>query len=142
MRVFLDSNILISASLNLGQVRRLLDRILSVHEPVVSEEALAESRRKLLGKLGQPKADVDRLEALLRQACLVLPLQSGLARVSRDPKDDWVLAAALAAKCHCILSGDLDLTELGRHRGIPILRPRDFLAFEDGRFQQRRLRPK
>lgn len=140
MRIFLDSNILISASLGQGRVRDLMDRIIATHQPVISEECLAELRRKMLGKLSQPKADVDRLEALFRRACTVLPAQTAPPRVSRDPKDDWVLAAAKSGSCHCILSGDADLASLEQHQGIPVLLPRDFLAFEDGRFKRRRKR--
>lgn len=83
---------------------------------------------------------MDEYVRLLRRGITVLPLQSTVAKVSRDPKDDWVLAAAVSAHCHCILSGDADLTDLGSHQGIPILRPRDFLAFEAGRFKLRRQR--
>ncbi|MCC7464345.1 MAG: putative toxin-antitoxin system toxin component, PIN family, partial [Gammaproteobacteria bacterium] len=40
---------------------------------------------------------------------------------SRDPDDDQVLAAALAAKAQMIVSGDKDLLVLGAFQGIPIL---------------------
>jgi uncharacterized protein len=142
VRVLIDSNILISALTFDGQVRKLLRRLLRSRKAVIAEEALAECRRKLLGKLVVPKTAVDDWEAYLRHKAEILPRQGHVPPLSRDPKDDWVLAAALVGHCDCILTGDADLTVLKAHQGIPILRPRDFLAFEDGRFQQRRLRPK
>lgn len=138
MRVFVDSNVLIAAAISDGECRRLLHRILSQHEAVLSEEALAETRRKLSGKLRQDKVVVAAYVDKLRCLAEVLPAQAAPASVSRDPKDDWVLAAALAGRCHCILSGDKDLWVLARHRKVAILRPRDFLAFEAGRFRRRR----
>jgi putative PIN family toxin of toxin-antitoxin system len=41
--------------------------------------------------------------------------------VCRDPKDDIVLACALAAQAHLVGSGDEDLLSLGQFEGIPIL---------------------
>jgi putative PIN family toxin of toxin-antitoxin system len=41
--------------------------------------------------------------------------------VERDPDDDHVLACALAASARLIVSGDLDLLDLGEHQGVPIL---------------------
>lgn len=41
--------------------------------------------------------------------------------VCRDPKDDIVLACALAASAHMVVSGDADLLSLGTFEGIPII---------------------
>jgi len=138
LRVFLDSNVLIAAAISDGECRRLLHRILRQHQAVLSEEALAETSRKLSGKFHQDKAVVALYANKLRNLAEVLPAQVAPARVSRDPKDDWVLAAALAGRCHCILSGDADLWALARHKKVAILRPRDFLAFEAGCFRRRK----
>jgi putative PIN family toxin of toxin-antitoxin system len=44
--------------------------------------------------------------------------------VPHDPDDDQVLACAIAARAHLIISGDRHLLTLGgEHRGIPILSP-------------------
>jgi predicted nucleic acid-binding protein len=41
--------------------------------------------------------------------------------VSRDPDDDQVIATAVAAQADLIVSGDLDLLDLGHYRAIPIV---------------------
>jgi putative PIN family toxin of toxin-antitoxin system len=46
-----------------------------------------------------------------------------LAPVCRDPDDDKVLAAAVAARADWVVSGDLDLLSLGAFQGIRILTP-------------------
>jgi predicted nucleic acid-binding protein len=47
--------------------------------------------------------------------------------VSRDADDDVVLATAVAAGASLIVTGDQDLLVIGRHNGIDIVSPRDFL---------------
>ncbi|MBW4685268.1 MAG: putative toxin-antitoxin system toxin component, PIN family [Komarekiella atlantica HA4396-MV6] len=46
----------------------------------------------------------------------------------RDPKDNFVLAAAIAANAEAIVTGDLDLLVLIEFNGIPILTPQGFLS--------------
>lgn len=138
MRVFLDSNFLISAFITEGEVRRLRDRLFKTHEVVVSEEVLSEVSRKLLGKFNIDKRLIAVNDLYVRAKCRVLPAQGTVPKMTRDPKDDWVLAAAAQASCRCILTGDDDLTVLGAYKKVAILRPRDFLAFEAGKFKRRK----
>ncbi len=46
----------------------------------------------------------------------------------RDPKDNMFLELAVSGQANGIISGDKDLLELHPFRGIPILRPDEFLA--------------
>jgi predicted nucleic acid-binding protein len=45
----------------------------------------------------------------------------------RDPKDDKFLSLAVAGKADCIISGDLDLLDMGAYDGIPVYRAVEFL---------------
>jgi len=46
----------------------------------------------------------------------------------RDPKDNKFLEAAIAGQADAIVSGDADLLDLIAFKGIPILRPAEFLT--------------
>jgi uncharacterized protein len=71
--------------------------------------------------------DITELINLIRlRGELVVPTQT--LSVCRDPKDDKLLEAALAAKTEYIVSGDADLLVLTPFQDISILRPAEFLA--------------
>lgn len=59
--------------------------------------------------------------------------------VCRDPKDDIMIEAALAAGARTIIARDADLTVLKKPFGIRILTPRAWLATL-GRAERRKLR--
>ena len=67
--------------------------------------------------------------AELRQLCEVLDPPPLPQPVCRDPKDDMVLALALAAQVDLIVSGDNDLLVLHPFKDIPIFSPADALLF-------------
>lgn len=52
--------------------------------------------------------------------------------VLRDADDDHVVAAALAAKADCIVSGDDDLLSLGEVAGISVLRATQAISMFEG----------
>ena len=62
-----------------------------------------------------------------KYALVVEPVPLGKRR-SRDPKDDILLACALAAGAKFIVSNDQDLLALEKPFGIEILRPAQFIA--------------
>ena len=65
------------------------------------------------------------MEALLSLVEVVqdLPIEPV---VKRDPDDDKILACAIAAQAHWIVSGDDHLLSLKSYREISILTPRQF----------------
>lgn len=65
------------------------------------------------------------LAALLAQA-EVTPGQLTLPGVTRDPKDDAVVACAVEESADLIVSGDQDLLALGQYEGIQVVTPAQF----------------
>jgi putative PIN family toxin of toxin-antitoxin system len=65
------------------------------------------------------------IEALVDRSRFANPSEE--IQVCRDPDDDKFLELAVSESATCIVSGDADLLELNPFRGIPIMKPADFL---------------
>ncbi|MBN1425657.1 putative toxin-antitoxin system toxin component, PIN family [Candidatus Fermentibacteria bacterium] len=130
MKIVLDTNVLVAAFIARGTCHEVLEHCMVHHEVVVSTQILDELQEVLMRKFDYSQAETHAVVDLLqtRVFCVTpapMPLQ-----VCRDPDDDVILATALCGRCTVIVTGDTDLTDLGRYEGITILTPRDFWAFE------------
>jgi uncharacterized protein len=131
VRALLDVNVLIAGLLSrTGSPAHLLGKWLDGEFELVISDLLLDELEKTLAR---PKLrrllDDDEISAFLEL------LRGGLAdRVedpedppnikSRDPKDDYLIAAARAAQAS-LVTGDADLLELSG--SIPVMAPRAFL---------------
>ena len=103
MRVFLDANILFSAS-NPKWLTGLLLEVLAAHGSLVTSEfALQEARRNLSGFSPDLLAGLDEWAA---RAILVENPAHSLSPEELADKDRPILDAAIAGKCTHLLTGD------------------------------------
>lgn len=131
MRVFLDSNVLVSGIAFRGNEHAVLRLAFAPgHHFVLSEDVRDEVLRGLLEKFPSLRAEAMELLVVIRAE-----IQPRMAYTSgptdfpglRDPRDAHVLAAALTAECDLIVTGDKDLLRLGRVGRARIVRPREAL---------------
>lgn len=126
MRVFLDTNVLISAFTTRGLCADLFRYVLARHEMVVGEVVLEELCRVLAAKFGMPSNAVAEIDDFVRGQARVVPRQPAFDVDIRDPDDALVLAAAAVGKAAVLVTGDTDLLDLAPMDGLEILTPRDF----------------
>jgi len=67
------------------------------------------------------------LRTTLEKLCRITEPEQTV-EIVRDPKDDPVLAAAMAANCPYLVTGDHDLLALGTYDGVKIVTASQFLA--------------
>jgi putative PIN family toxin of toxin-antitoxin system len=126
MRLVLDTNVLIAAFISRGLCSEVLEICLKKHEIVLSEALANELRKNLVHKFHLPEKDTEEyLHVLSLHADWVRP--PGLNRlVSRDPKDDAIIATALSGKAAYLVTGDKDLLSLKKFGRVQIITPRVF----------------
>lgn len=130
MRLLLDTNVLIAAFISRGVCHELLAYCVYNHQLITSRALLQEFQQKLVSKFSFTRSEVrDAVSLLVSRFEIVEPAVLDKP-VSRDPNDDFILAAALGGNCDCIITGDKDLKVLKHYRQIPILSPAEFWKFE------------
>ena len=127
MRVFLDTNVLVSAFTTRGICADIVTVALAEHELVVGETVLAELARVLDQKMRMPRATIEETEALLRREADVVSGGPALGTpIVRDPDDLAVLAEAIEGAADLLVSGDRDLLDVANEVPVEVLSPRGF----------------
>jgi len=125
VRVFLDTNVLVSAYAARGLCADLLRLVLGEHALLTGAVNLVELRRVLTERLAAPPEVIALVERALSLAEIV-PTPSALLPVDiRDADDAWVLASAVAGDAAMLVTGDQDLLVLGAAAPLPIVTPRE-----------------
>lgn len=126
MRVFLDTNIIVSAFATRGLCADLFREILAAHTLVTSEYILSETQDVLARGFKVPEETVIEIIALLRRQEMVIT-PATLPQLSIRDRDDLpVVAAAIEAKADYLVSGDKDILSLIPLNDIKIATPREF----------------
>jgi len=132
VRVFLDTNVLVSAFATRGLCADLFRHILTEHDLITGEVVIIELRRVLRDRIKVPAPVVTAIEQLLREQIVVPKPSEPHPLPIRDPDDRWVLASAVAGKADVIVTGDSDLLEVASQSPIPIVDPRGFWTMVRG----------
>lgn len=126
MRVFLDTNVLVSAFATRGVCADVLRVVLAEHTLVTGEVVLRELGRVLRTRIGLPPGAVREIDEFLREY-EVAPKPSARAAVpQRDPDDQWVVASAVESRADVLVTGDRDLLDIAADAPIKIVDPRGF----------------
>ena len=125
MKVFFDTNVLISAHTARGLSADLFRLVLAEHELLTGEINLREFRRVLRRRFKVPAAEAKRVEAELREHTIVPKPREILPHRIRDLDDAFVLASAVNGHADVLVTGDKDLLDVAASVSLPILNPRD-----------------
>ncbi|MEA3350518.1 MAG: putative toxin-antitoxin system toxin component, PIN family [Chloroflexota bacterium] len=135
MRVLLDANLFISYLLNPDRdspVTRVVKAGVGGEYTLLLPAALLEefsrriSTKPYLAERIAP-TDLEQLNAILSTVAEIIPkIKQPIPAVTRDPKDDYLLAYALVGQADYLVSGDQDLLELHRAGKCQIVNPRAF----------------
>ncbi|MCP9915355.1 putative toxin-antitoxin system toxin component, PIN family [Cyanobium sp. ATX 6F1] len=123
MRVFFDTNVLVSAFLARGLCSDLLRLVLTEHT-LVSSEVVLDELRDVLGRKGRlPPAQIEAIEKLLRDQPVGARPPEHLELGLVDADDEWVVASAVLIEADLFVTGDQGVLACSRPP-LPILNPR------------------
>ena len=126
MRVFLDTNVLVSAFASRGLCADLFELVLLEHELVLGRQVLRELSRALRLKLKLPTAQSKAIvEFVSGEAAQIVEKAAG-AVAQIDPEDARVLGEALTARAELFVTGDAALLKLLAIDDLRIVSPRQF----------------
>ncbi len=124
MKVFLDTNVLVSAYTARGICADLLRYILADHELLTGEVNLVELRRVLRDRFRASPELTAVVEAELRDATIVPKPATPSSLPVSDPDDRWVLASAIEGHADLLVTGDQDLLAVASQSPLIIVDPR------------------
>lgn len=127
MKIFADTNVLVSAFTARGLCSDLLEVILADHQLMTGEFVLQELHRVLIKKLKVPERKVSEVLQFLRKHHIE-PIPEEPSRIKvRDEDDRWVLESAIRAKADILVTGDKDLLAVSKKVSqLKIISPRGF----------------
>lgn len=128
MRIFLDTNVVVSALSTRGICSDILRIIVSEYDLLLSETVLRELRRVLSGKFGVPADAVAEAEQFLREEAAAV-VHGGRPQPEvtlRDPDDVAIVEEAVAANADLLVTGDRDLLDVAAQMPVIVVSPREF----------------
>jgi putative PIN family toxin of toxin-antitoxin system len=126
MRVFLDTNVIVSAMATRGICADVLREVFVRHQLVVSEKLLDEVKFVLLRKIGVPPDIIKDVLALLRDgSAIAVPVPLTNLPLSNSA-DRALISAAVNGKADLFVTGDGELLALSETGPINIVSPRMF----------------
>jgi putative PIN family toxin of toxin-antitoxin system len=126
MKVFLDTNVLVSAVATRGLCADVLREVLRHHHLIISPELLTELENVFRKVLGLPQNIIfEFIEVIKQDSQLSTP--SPLLNVKIRSKDDLLmLSSALNGGADLFITGDKELLGLQSIRNMGIVSPRMF----------------
>jgi putative PIN family toxin of toxin-antitoxin system len=127
VKVFLDTNVLVSGFATRGLCADIIRLVLAEHELITADVVLNELRRVLKHKIQLPVEQIQEILTFL-ESQIVQPKPTSPSPIPvRDEDDQWVLASALVAKADVLVTGDKGLLDVANEvSALTITDPRGF----------------
>jgi len=126
MRVFLDTNVIVSAMAARGICVDVLREVLVRHQLVISENLLDEVKLVLGGKIGVPPDVVKDILTLLRDGSVMGIPVPPVDLPFPNSADRALISAAVNGKADLFVTGDQEILDLAECGPMNIVSPRMF----------------
>jgi uncharacterized protein len=124
VRIFLDTNVLVSAFASRGLSADLLEVVTIEHELVTGRGVLKELERALRIKLKVPASRRAEVVELIASEAVLVVNEAEAADCDADEDDRFILGEALAGDAAVFVTGDADVVALKAVGPMQIVTPR------------------
>lgn len=132
MKVFLDTNVIVSATATRGLCADVLRTVIEFHDLVVSDHLVGEVRRILRDKFGASPDLIADVVSLLAQDTIASRAHPLCNLPLPDPADVAIVSSAINGGADILVTGDREILDLSRVGSLEILTPRQFWDKERG----------
>ena len=129
MRIFLDTNVLVSAFASRGLCAEVLEVVLLDHDLITGWSVLRELDKALRQKLKLSVARSAEIVEFVSGEALRVVDKAEPANADVDKADALVLGEALAGQAELFVTGDAEVLRLAAIHTIRIFSPRQFWQF-------------
>jgi putative PIN family toxin of toxin-antitoxin system len=126
MRVFLDTNVIVSAVTTRGLCADVFRTVLAEHELITSLRVLQEVRRILKVKFDVPEEVILEYLELIEQDAVVAEFKDLPSLPIKDKDDIEIVAAAVSASAHVLVTGDREVQKIKSIKNVRVMSPRAF----------------
>jgi putative PIN family toxin of toxin-antitoxin system len=129
LKIVLDTNVFISGVFFTGPPYEIIKAWRDGRIQILISEEIIEEYRRVGELLSKQFSDIEFgpiLQLFTINAELVQPRKL-TAQVCEDPDDDKFLECAISGNSNLIVSGDNHLLKVSGHKGIEVIRPRNFV---------------
>lgn len=126
MKIFLDTNVLISSVATRGLCSDLMREVFSYHQLVISPELLKEIEHVLDNKIGLPKTLIYEFIDIIKQDSVVSHSIKNFDIEINDKSDLPILSSALNGEVEIFVTGDKELLEIEKIDNMKIISPREY----------------
>lgn len=126
MRVLLDTNVIVSAATTRGLCADVFRAVLSDHDLVTCRKVLDEVQRILRSKFSVAAELVSEYIELIAQDSIMAEPKTRPEVAFKDKDDVEIIAAAIAAGVHILVTGDAEMQRIKLVQGVRVLSPRAF----------------
>ena len=126
MKILFDTNVIISGFVSQGYSFDVIKDAANKHEVYCTEYLLKETQKNLSTKFPLSHEAVSSIINTVKKQFTFGKTANTIEKISRDSKDDQILADAVTNDVDIIVTGDKDLLEIKNYKGIKIITPKDY----------------
>lgn len=126
MRVFLDTNVIVSAVTTRGLCADVFRTVLADHGLVTCPKVLQEIKRILQQKFSVPDSLITEYLELIREEAIMAESKELPDVQIKDIDDIQIIGAALSGKADVLVTGDREVQDIKRIKKLRIVSPREF----------------